>query len=491
LIKKRKASYVKIFVLGFFLLSLSAGTIFLMSSGTFGEQHPMLKAAPLNPEFVSYLKDREMGKSWVQYTASGHPLGLLPGPLDLSQLQSLPANDSIDYALPATYDLRTKNKLTSVKNQGQCGSCWSFATYGSLESFLKPGATWDFSEQNLIDHHGFDWGPCEGGNNWLSTAYLARWAGPINETDDPYVHSPVDGLTPKKHVQNVIWLPPRSSSTDNTKIKNAVMTYGAVYVSMYWVDSCYNSTNKAYYNPSTQQGGHAVAIVGWNDNFAKTKFNTAPAGNGAFIVKNSWGSSWGESGYFYASYYDGFFGKKSYNCVFKGEPTTNYKTNYGYDDLGWVNSIGFTSPKSTTAWFANIFTASANGSLKAVSFYAGSTSSNVYEITIYTNVSANKPTSGKKAATKKGTITSCGYYTIPLSSFPAIKKGQKFSAVVKLTTKGLYYQIPVEYPISNFSSKAKAKSGQSFVSQNGSTWYDLCTAFKANTNACVKAFTKY
>ncbi|MCJ7586618.1 MAG: lectin like domain-containing protein [Candidatus Aminicenantes bacterium] len=490
MIKKSKVSHVRILVLGFFLFSLSAGTIFLMSSGTFGEQHPMLKAAPLNPEFVRYLKEREMGRSRIQYTASGHPLGLLPAPLDLSQLHSLPAIHSIDYALPSTYDLRTKNKLTPVKDQGTCDSSWAFATYGSLESFLRPGATRDFSEQNLIDHHGFDSKPCDGGNIFMSTAYLARWLGPINETDDRYVYLPVDGLTPKKHVQNVIWLPRRLSSTDNSEIKSAVMKYGAVYVSMKWVDSCYKEINYAYYNEGTNEGGHSVTIVGWDDNFSKSKFNSAPSGNGAFIVRNSWGATWGQSGYFYVSYYDKYFGKESFNSVFQAEPVTNYKTNYGYDDLGWVNGIGWTG--NSTAWFANIFTASAAGSIKAVSFYTSSTSSNVYDISIYTNVSANKPTSGQKAANKKGTITSPGYFTVPLSTFPAITKGKKFSVVVKLTTKDYYYPIPVEYPIVNYSSKAKAKLGQSFASADGTTWHDICGwgGGNTNTNACLKAFTK-
>ena len=46
--------------------------------------------------------------------------------------------------------------------------------------------TWDFSENHLKNYHGFDWGPCDGGNVDISTAYLARWAGPVDELDDPY-----------------------------------------------------------------------------------------------------------------------------------------------------------------------------------------------------------------------------------------------------------------------------------------------------------------
>ena len=106
-------------------------------------------------------------------------------------------------------------------------------------------------------------------------------------------------MSPQKHVQDVYIIPARSSSTDNDNLKNAVLNYGAVHVSMGWYGSTYsssaywnNATFSYYYNGS-EMSTHAVAIVGWDDSYPRTNFATAPPGDGAFIVRNSWGSLWG------------------------------------------------------------------------------------------------------------------------------------------------------------------------------------------------------
>jgi len=176
--------------------------------------------------------------------------------------------------------------------------------------------------------------------------------------------------------------------------------------------------------------------------------------------------------------------------VVTAEGPKNYTDIYQYDPLGWVTSLGF---GSNTAWFSNIFTSTSNTALPAVSFYTAA-SQNFYEIYIYKDVSGNKPRSGTRVAKKTGQIDSPGYFTIELDKPVALLRNQRFSVVVKLKTTGYSYPIPVEYPLSNYSSSARASSGESFISSNGSTWYDIHTSWGgvwANTNVCLKAFAGY
>lgn len=462
--------------------------VFLGLNGQSTESSIIPEAASINDQYLKFIKEATI-ISERQMSDDGHYLGLIPSIHDLSYFKTEPIFHASN--LPSSYDLRTLNKLTSVKNQGNCGSCWAFASYGSLESYLMPGENKDYSEQNLIDHHGFDWGPCDGGNIDFTSAYLSRWDGPIKEEDDPYIYATLtDTLDIKKHIQNIVYLYPRTSSSDNDRLKQAVMNYGGIYTSMYYKSTYYNSTYKCYYNPSEAIGGHAVVIVGWDDNFDRNKFNTAPPGDGAFIAKNSWGSTWGESGYFYVSYYDAFFGRRGFNTALMAEPATTYQDIYQYDPLGWVTSFGY---GTNTAWGANIFTAKSSLPLSAVSFYCAG-SSNYYEIFVYTGVSPGRPRDGTLVATKSGTTSNPGYYTILLDLPLPLYPGQKFSVVVKFTTYGYNYPVPVEYLYSGYSSNASANSGESFISSGGDTWNDFHTSWGgiyANTNVCIKAFGGY
>lgn len=508
----------------FILSSRILGSVFLISIMIFAssfsawlrEADEIPSAAPVNEEFLKIQKEPEL-ILLTRYADDGRPLGLLPSPHDISHLRSqppsgvmavaslfeMPTRKTEDFlrdrsksypriaaeSLPASYDLRTKSKLTPVKNQADCGSCWAFATYGSLESFLLPSENWDFSEQNLIDEHEFDYEPCDGGQIYMSTAYLSRWSGPVKEEDDPYIYSS-SGLTVRKHVQEVSFILPRSGYLDNDPIKEAIMNQGAVYTSMYYKSVFYNPTYQAYYNNGTREGGHAVAIIGWDDNFDQSKFNILPPGNGAFIVRNSWGTNWGQSGYFYVSYYDEFFASRDLNAVVKAETPTNYEEVYQYDPLGWVSSLGY---GTETAWFADIFVASSSIPLTAVGFYAPSTLSS-YEVFIYADVDDGQPRSGTLVSTKSGDLTSPGYFTISLDNAVSLRVNQKFSVAVRLSTLGYNYPIPFEKPLQNYSSGATAHQGESFVSYDGVAWSDLHTSWDGrfgNSNVCLKAYAGY
>jgi C1A family cysteine protease len=417
-------------------------------------------------------------------------LGHIPPPVRLSPAPAAANGVKTAAVYPATYDLRTTGKLTSVKDQGSCGSCWTFGSLGSLESFLKPGETRNFSEQDLNKNHGLTWAECEGGNSWITAAYLLRWSGPFNEPEIPYPYSSVaTPTTPVKHAQRMMWGPSRTSYTANDDIKYFITTFGAADCSFYWSSGSYNATNKAYYINSTTSSNHEVAVVGWNDNYPAANFNSAPPGNGAFIVKNSWGTSWGEAGYFYVSYYDTSFGWiTSFN---NAESTTNYRGIYQYDPMGWVISYNYGGgyPNWTEIWGANIFTATSTETIGAVGTYA--TDPNVQMTAyVYTNVTAGNPTSGTLAATKSYTAPYSGYYTIKLDTPVAITLGQKFSVVVKYYLNSLtqVWLCPVEEIWSGYSDGATSNPGESFMRNTSvGSWFDA-DGLAAETNICIKAY---
>lgn len=448
-----------------------------------GAQTPVF--APVNPDFEDYLKQSTSGRI-QSYDMDGYALGAVPPPVDLSHMKNEAVPGLQVLALPASYDLRAVGKLTAVRNQGNCGSCWSFGTYSSLESCLMPGEVWNFSENNLKNLSGFDVPCCDGGNHYMSTAYLARWDGPVNESSDPYNDSSCTsptGLPAQKHVQQVLFLPNRSSSTDNAVIKQAVMDHGAVYTHMYWASSSYNSSYAAYYYSGTSAINHAVCIVGWDDNFDKSRFPTAPPANGAFIIRNSWGTSWGQSGYFYISYYDSKIGRD--NAVFCGNsPTDNYDRIYQYDPLGWVSSLGY---NNETGWFANVFTSAQHGEIAAYSFYAGAPGA-AYEAYVYLSPNSGPiNTTAGWSAFQAGTLTFGGYHTVTFDTPVTVAAGQKFSVVVKMTTPGYKYPIPFETPAGGYSSEATASPGQSYISSRGTSWTDLTSSY-TNANVCLKGF---
>ena len=475
--------------------------------------------APVNPAFLRFQTKKAAAKNTATATVgvTGKAKGYIPGPVNLSALAGrsiVGLRNTVGRAAVAatpnatsdSYDLRTYNYVTPIRDQSTCGDCWAFATYSSLESSLimRSTETWDLSENNLKNKSGFDYGECVGGTSLMSAAYLTRWDGPVTETQDPYnvsasATSP-SGLTPSKHSQEILMLPSRTSATDNANIKWAVQNYGAIYVSMYADTGMSNSADSSYYKAAnaaycytgSEDADHAVAIVGWDDTYAASNFSTPPAGNGAFIVRNNWGTDWGESGYFYVSYYDTVFGYGELTAFDLNQPTTNYDSIYQYDLLGWVTSIGY---GSTTGYFANVFTASSSQSLSAVGFYTDDINAS-YTVKIYTGVSGTtSPTAGTLAYTGNGTLANAGYHTVAITTPVAITSGTKFSIVVTVTNTSDNYPIPIQAAYTGYSSGAATTvAGRSFYSADGTSWSDtlslaLGTGYTTGkTNVNLKAY---
>jgi len=387
----------------------------------------------------------------------------------------------------------------------------------------------DFSEHHMItnssfyDEYGYDYAPDKGGNALMASAYLARWDGAVLEENDAY---PYDGkvesikykgdIASDYHVQNIIYLPYRQDALDNDEIKKAIMKYGAVY-SSFKVGVTDDEKSYKFFNgdmsnycfpqddDTSKFGGHAIVIVGWDDNYSRTKFDVIPSGDGAFICKNSWGTASGENGYFYISYYDKYLGKYNkeagqtdYNAVFYNvENADNYNKIYQYDYLGPVVATDEFDVKKL--YSANVFPEAGsalqeNESLKAVSFYNYSPGM-PYEIYIVTNYQNANSLKNLGSPVKTGVSVYAGYLTVNLDNAIELASGTRFAVVVKTTAKNgnakVFVEMPVKDKISgkSHSSNARANKGESYIGMDKKTWMDLTDSIP-NANLCIKAFTQ-
>ena len=194
-------------------------------------------------------------------------------------------------ALPSYWDWRQHNGVTPVKDQGQCGSCWAFSTVGSMEAaiLLGSGTTTDLSEQQLVSCNSYGWG-CGGGNYAFD---MEINPGAMLESCFPYQAADVACQSGCPHVfQLNSWgyVGNSYSVPSTTAIKNAIYTYGPISVCVA-VDGYFQGYSGGVFNHNSASAiDHSVVLVGWDD------------ANGCWIMKNSWSTGWGESGYMRIAY---------------------------------------------------------------------------------------------------------------------------------------------------------------------------------------------
>lgn len=202
---------------------------------------------------------------------------------------------------PAALDWRNVSGLTYVspiKNQGSCGSCWAFAVTAALESQAMMGTNGtqvDLSEQILVSCSGA--GSCSGGYPGSASDYIRNVGLPLEScfpytaTNNTCSNACADWQASTYKVNG--WHTASSSSYPQkvTDLKNALYTYGPVVATFYVYNDFFSYTSGVYsYTTGAYAGAHAVLVVGYDD------------AQGAFIVKNSWGTGWGISGYFLIAY---------------------------------------------------------------------------------------------------------------------------------------------------------------------------------------------
>lgn len=390
--------------------------------------------------------------------------------------------------LPGRYDAREEKRTAPVEDQRELGTCWAFSSLTALENAMLPQEVWDFSEDHMSHNPHFILGQENGGEYTMSMAYLLSWRGPVTEEQDPYGDgiSP-EGLEPVKHVQEVRILPEK----DREMIKRAVLACGGVQSSLYTTmqngrsqSEYYNPQASAYWYPYSTAPNHDVVIVGWDDDFPAEAFRPKAKNNGAFLCENSWGTEFGDGGFFYVSYEDANLGKTNiaYTCI---EEPDNYDFLYQSDHCGWVGQLGY---GEETAWAANIYTARYAEAVAAAGFYAVGENTE-YQVYLVRHISENP----EEALTRRGEILAegklrhAGYYTIPLKEAVPVEAGERFAVMIHLTTPKAVHPIAVEYDAGDGKCQIDLSDGEGYISFGGASWENV--EEQQSCNICLKAYT--
>lgn len=412
---------------------------------------------------------------------------------------------------PETFDLREYGLVSPVKNQGAFGTCWAHAACAAMESnaLMMGYGEYDLSEYQLsycafyapedpsllfggdvtekIFKSGkkLGDGESEGGNSYISAAMVMKGYAPASEEKYPYKNIKKK-IAPEAYGDCVL----RGNSTmfvstsDYNSIKAAITKFGAMSISVCGAaaqteSKTFNVKNAAAYIPADMYGkngvsiDHEVAVVGWDDNFSKDNFNTTPDGDGAWLIKNSWGEDWGLDGYYWLSYYDAAIAEAGAWTTFTVSPAETYDYQYQYD--GGLGLYGMADALEV----AMAFSAKADQTMTGVRINTdGDAETGVWTpitatVNVYKGIASPDKIEGAKAVyTQTTLVTEPGYQTIEFKKGLNISEGERIFVVVSFD-HAVYYQCDGPFEWAWYRNAAVANEGETFmrVARDGK-WYD-------------------
>ena len=429
--------------------------------------------------------------------------------------------------LPVSFDLRDHGAVTDAKIQGDANTCWAFGVVNAAESnlLLKGYAdleTVDLSEMHLAyfaytrdsisvdavlpelaglrgDYVRLENGSYSdaGGNEIFATFVLASRLGLVNESVVPYAPGgetvpdaslafALDGY----HLVNSWWL----GFEEPERIKELLMTCGAGSIGFYSDGSYYREDTFAHYCGDKTESTHSVGLIGWDDTFSRENFLVTPPGDGAWLVKNSWGPEFGDAGCFWISYYDTSLDNAVFfDVVPAGESECVYQYDGGILPTSMPVSVAEGAEVFTVS-AANVFTAAGWDRLSAVSFF---TLNENVSYTVVVSTGGMGPESMVRR-TESGMARFCGYHTVVLEESLLLRPGQVFSVAVTMTAPlntsdffgnpGLSLPLDLMNRAEGIFSYSSSEAGQSYLfdAARGS-WTDI--GEHGDVNVRVKTFT--
>lgn len=495
---KRKKIIISIMTL-FMMLSMCNSTVFALEPKI---NEPELVTAPSN--------------SLIEYPSPRVTMDV-PQPIDPHTKKSQKA------VFPEKYDLRDQNLVTSIKNQGNFGTCWAFAAMSCAETSAISANLTD-SNVNLSEAHlayfyynraGDPLGNTTndknvilqkdddgklldykyvGGDDKKTILALSGWTGAADESVFPYESLVADKVPSidQAFLNSYILKNASILPTDISIMKQAIMDQKTLNIG-YYSDPQYSTDDgvSAYCNEYIP-ANHEVVIVGWDDHYNKANFKEGiqPKKNGAWIVKNSWGTKYGDQGYFYLSYED----QTLCDAVsYEFQSADTYDHNYQYD-----GTSGFQYWQDIKAGdkFSNVYQIKGNDagfdeSLSSIGFVSYSPGTE-YAIQIYKDLrDPNDPESGTALLEHPvtGIVENSGFMTKDLGTSLILPQKTTYSIVItftKIPPEGATIGLEMDDTIEDYMDyQAETAPQQSFINERGK-WDDM-----ADANACfrIKGFT--
>jgi C1A family cysteine protease len=412
--------------------------------------------------------------------------------------------------LPSAYDLRDDGYVTSVKSQSG-GTCWAHGTMAALESNLTITGEWlangESGEANLAEYH-LDWWNgfnqyCNddsvppagteievhyGGDYFVAAAYMTRGEGAVRDIDGQSYSTPPLRSDPSYHIyypREIEWYIAGAGLSDLDIIKQAVTAYGAMGTCMYWGGGFYASSTDSHYQPpgDTLDPNHSIAIIGWDDD----RVTQAPE-PGAWLCKNSWGSTWSDDGCFWISYYDKWAGQHPE----MGAVSFQDVVPWTWDNIYFHDYHGHRDALTVAGEAFNAFTADYWEKVVSVSFYTA-TDNVTYTVGIYDRFEGGQL--HDELAVVTGTQDWRGFHTVDLPEAVNLTPGDDFYVLLIVSAGGQPYDCTSEIPVllgGNEGDPAAvvpsaAAAGQSYY-WTGTEWADLQTV-DTSANFCMKALT--
>lgn len=260
---------------------------------------------------VQALRQRGQQEGWT-FSVSENPATEIPleelcglkEPSDWRQKGRFVWETETKMGLPEAFNWCDQGGCTSIKNQGNCGSCWAFGTVGVLESaiLLNEGVEVDLSEQWLVSCNQDGWG-CAGG--WWAHDYHQCQNGSVDpygdsgavmEADFEYLAFDSACTGPYEHpycIDSWAYIGTDSDIPTVAAMKQAILDHGPISVAV-CVDDAFRAYAGGVFNASAPgEINHAVILVGWDD---------TQGAEGVWLMRNSWGTGWGEEGYMRIAY---------------------------------------------------------------------------------------------------------------------------------------------------------------------------------------------